>query len=227
MHYLATGAASGIGQATASLLTSLGHQFTGTDINPVDGVRPLDVLDADAWERVIEDVEPLDGLVNCAGIREIHSFFDVGVDDFRKALDVNLIGPFLGMRAVVRRWREAGCIASIVNVSSVSGIRASSDMPHYCSSKSALTMMSQASATELAPIGIRVNVVAPGAIDTPMGAVCYPDPEVKRRREASIPARRLGEASEIAHAIEFPPSERASYAVGSVLVVAGGLTMRL
>jgi NAD(P)-dependent dehydrogenase (short-subunit alcohol dehydrogenase family) len=227
VRYLVTGAASGIGQATASLLASQGHEVTGADVNPGDGVRPLDVRDADAWEQVVNDIGPLDGLVNCAGIREIRSFFDVSVDDFRKALDVNLIGPFLGMRTVVRHWREAGRAGSIVNVSSVSGIRASSDMPHYCSSKSALIMMSQASAAELAPIGIRVNVVAPGAIDTPMGAVRYQDPEVRRRREASIPVKRLGEASEIAHAIEFLLSERASYAAGAVLVVDGGLTMRL
>lgn len=226
MRVLVTGAGSGIGAATSDLLESEGVEVIRTDRSGPD-VIGLDVTRAGDWERVVDAHWPLDGLVNCAGIREISPLVDISEEDFERTLAVNLKGPFLGTRAVARRWLDEDKPGRIVNVASASGIRASFNMPHYCASKAGLIMFTKATAVDLAPRGIRVNAVAPGAVDTPMAEVRYRDPVVRAAREASLPVRRIASAAEIASAISFLLSDSASYIVGEVLSVDGGLTVKM
>lgn len=221
---LVTGGASGIGEAVCEVLRDQGLTAIAADIQLVDKGIDLDVTSADHWEQALDLAWPIDGLVNCAGIRSRAMLVDLEPEEFDRVLSVNLRGPFLGMRAVARRWRAEGRGGTIVNVASVGGMVAIPGQAHYVASKGGLIALTRVAAVELADQDIRVNAVAPGAILTPLTAERMSDPAQRAVFEQRIPQRRVGEASEVADAIAFLLSPASSYITGTTLTVDGGWT---
>lgn len=238
-----TGAASGIGRATVLRLAADGASvcvnYLG-DRGPADEVVEEIGADAVAVRGDVSsepDVEelfavaedalggPVDLLVNNAGVEAPFALQDMPLQEWRRVLDVNLTGPFLCSRELVRRLPEARRPAAIVNVSSVHEVIPWPTFSHYCASKGGLKLFAQTIARELAPRGIRVALVAPGAIATPINRELLEDPARRRDQEAQIPLGRLGEPEEIAAAIAWLAGPEAGYVQGSTLFVDGGMTL--
>ncbi len=247
---LVTGAASGVGRAAAILMAREGARVALGDVD-ADGLRrareeiggepadalelALDVTSENAWREAIARVEEawggLDVLVNCAAIPDDGPVAEIPLSRWSRVLSVNLDGTFLGtaaaMRAMIPRGRGA-----IVNVSSISGIKAHAGSSAYSVSKAAIIHLTRLAARECAEAGaaVRVNCVVPGGVKTPMWerTDMWPDiaasPEWNAPRDAH-PARRFAEPEEIAGTIVFLASDEASYVSGTVLVVDGGATL--
>ena len=218
---LVTGAASGIGAATGKVLADAGWDVVAADVTRAEGVVPLDVTDEADWDKVLDDTAPLSGLVNCAGIRTRSSIANTSAEDFQRHLQVNVLGPWLGIRGFLRR-HQSGTAGAIVNVSSVNAEIAVPNQAHYVASKGAVSALTRAAAIEAAPLGVRVNAVAPGPVRTPMTAERLGDPEQAAWLNARVPMGRVAEPAEIAEVIAFLLSEKASYVTGEVLFTDGG-----
>ena len=218
---LVTGGASGIGAATCRVLSDGGWDVVAADVTPAGGVISLDVADEAAWDRVLDELGALAGLVNCAGIRTRGAIVDTDLGDFERHLRVNVVGTWLGIRGFLRR-HQAGAGGAIVNVSSVNAEIAVPDQAHYVASKGAVSALTRAAAVEAAPLGVRVNAVAPGPVRTPMTAERLGNPEQAAWLDARVPMGRVAEPTEIAEVISFLLSEKASYVTGEVLFTDGG-----
>lgn len=178
------------------------------------------------FERAQESLGgPVDVLVNNAGIETRHPLEELPLEDWRAVLDVNLTGPFLCSRELVRRSGGAEGGAVIVNVSSVHEVIPWPGYSHYAASKGGLKLFTQTIARELAPRGIRVASVAPGAILTPINKELAEDEDKRRAVVEEVPWGRLGTPEEIAGAIAWIASPEAEYVVGSTLFVDGGMTL--
>ena len=236
---LITGGASGIGLAAAERLRAIGWKIAIADIGEAALARAresfgsetdvriakLDVTDEAAVEREIaaieEDLGPIAGVVNSAGISADKHTMDTPVDLFRRILDVNVVGTFIVARAAARQMqkRERG---AIVNVASVAGLRGSKGRSAYGSSKGAVIVLTQVMANDLARYGIRVNAIAPGPVDTPMVQAMHTD-EDRRTWTHFIPMRRYGRPEEIAPTISFLLDDaQSSYLTGEIVAVDGG-----
>lgn len=185
----------------------------------------LDVTDAGAWDACLAEAEgrfgPVSVLVNNAGIVHEGPLAELSEADYRRVVDVNQVGVFLGMRAVVPSMRRAGG-GSIVNVSSIGGIVAFPGVLGYVAAKWAVRGMTKAAAQELAADGVRVNSVYPGLVETDMTP---PDtPAAAQVRTQPIP--RLGRPEEIADLVLFLASDESSYCTGAEFVADGGFTTR-
>ena len=218
---LVTGGASGIGAETCRVLADGGWDPIAADSTPAVDGTPLDVTDEAAWGQVLDDVGPLAGLVNCAGIRTRSLIVDTALEDFERHLRVNVVGTWLGIRGFLRR-HQPGTVGAIVNVSSVNAEIAVPDQAHYVASKGAVSALTRAAAVEAAPLGVRVNAVAPGPVRTPMTAERLGDPQQAAWLDARVPMGRVAEPAEIAEVISFLLSEKASYVTGEVLFTDGG-----
>lgn len=234
-HVVITGGASGIGEAAAVALLDEGVAVTVLDANR-DAVARMedrfegediaaltcDVTDEDeVAERLTEAAAafgPLTGLVNCAGIARDLPAEKTPVETFRQILDVNLTGSFILCQTALEHMGDR---LSIVNIASVSGLRANAGRVAYGASKAGVVLMSQVLATEWGGHGVRVNVIAPGPIDSPMVSVLH-TAEDRKVWTSRTPMRRYGNASEVAAAILFLLSDEASYINGHVLAVDGG-----
>jgi len=231
-----TGAASGIGAATAHLLQSQGwhvacldRNFAGASAAAGEKGVAIEVNVADeasvvrAVAQAAEALEGLDALVTAAGIINTSSFFDTTVAEFRQLFDINVIGSFLTVREGAKYMQRGGRICMVASISSYTGggyvARGA-----YATSKGAVLTMMKSCARELAPRGIAVNAVAPGFIDTPFVASAMKDPV--RRKEVEAAVGKVGTAEQIAECCAWLISPAASFVQGETLIADGGILMR-
>jgi NAD(P)-dependent dehydrogenase (short-subunit alcohol dehydrogenase family) len=231
---LITGAARGIGLATAKRFLAEGYAVALLDIDgetlahAAAGLsgRTLaltcDVASADQVEAALAQVSQefgtLDALINNAGTAVFKPALDTTLAEFQRTMDVNLTGPFLMVKAAAPLMHKG---AAIVNITSISGLRASALRIAYGTSKAALEHLTKQLALELSVRGIRVNAVAPGPVDTAMAKAVH-SAAIRADYHDAIPLGRYGLEEEIAEAVFFLASERASYITGQVLAVDGG-----
>lgn len=223
MRVLVTGAGSGIGAACLALLVDLGHEVIGADLDDARsaGLVALDVGDEAQWDTLMSRIGPIDGLVCSAGIRSRSLITETPVEEWNRHLRVNLTGTWLGIQAMLRQQGRSRS-GAIVTISSVTETLAVPGQAHYIASKGGVAALTRAAALEAAPLGIRVNAIAPGSIDTPMAAERLADPEQIRWLQGRIPLGRVGEASEVAELAAFLLSDRAAYLTGEVIRLDGG-----
>ena len=234
---LVTGAARGIGLATAKRFLADGWRVVLLDIDKQtlsgtaaaladSDILPIccDVADpagvANAISAVTQKFGRLDALVNNAGIAIFKPILNLSFEDWSRVLAVNLSGPFLCTQAAVPLMRDSGG-GAVVNITSISGLRASTLRTAYGTSKAGLAHLTQQQAIELAALNIRVNAVAPGPVDTAMAKAVH-TPEIRAAYHDAIPLNRYGLEKELAEAIFFLCSDRASYITGQTLAVDGG-----
>ncbi len=168
---------------------------------------------------------PVDLLVNNAGVERPFSLVEMPLAEWQRVIDVNLTGSFICAREAARGMLEAGARGAIVNVTSVHEQIPWERFSHYCASKAGQKLFAQSIARELAPQGIRVVNVAPGAISTPINADVLADEAQSRAVLEEIPYGRWGEVADVARAVAWVASEQADYVVGSTLFVDGGMTL--
>lgn len=232
-----TGAASGIGLATAARFAAMGAQVACCDLPEADQAAlaqqlpqarfyGLDVRNAKSVSAVLGDITLALGapdiLVNSAGIREICHPLDLDPLEWSRVLDVNLTGSFLMAQGVAKALRAAGKGGAIVNVASTAGLIASRDRAAYVASKHGVVGLTRQLAWDLGREGIRVNAVAPAVTRTAMTAGYFNDPVRAAEIISNYPLGRVGEAEDVAKAITFLASEDASFISGIVLPVDGG-----
>ena len=249
---LVTGANSGIGKATAIALGRAGADVVVNYISGSDaaeevveeikshGVRSYahqaDVSQEDAVagmvDRMVEEFGTIDVMVPNAGLQRDADIMEMTVAQWQKVLDVNLTGQFLCAREATKEFVRRGVVpevsrsaGKIVCMSSVHQIIPWAGHVNYASSKGGVLMMMQTLAQELAPKGIRVNAVAPGAIRTPINRSAWETPEAEADLLRLIPYGRVGDPEDIAAAVTVLASDLLDYVVGSTIFVDGGMTL--
>jgi len=241
---IVTGAASGIGAATARVLAREGAKVVITDLDDAAGQALADeiggvfihhdVTDEDGWVSLVATIEQrfgrLDIVVANAGIGIMSSVVDMSLADWRRQMAINVDGVFLTVKHCIPAMRRAGNGGSIVMLSSIAGLRGSANMAGYSASKGAVRLFAKSVALECAVArdGIRVNSVHPGIIVTAIwdklpGRSNAPlDPH--KIGESTVPMGHAGEAADIANGILFLASDASSHMTGSELVIDGGIT---
>ena len=240
---LVTGGNQGIGEGIALRLAEEGADLAVAYRKGRDGAEAVceqvrkmgrravtvqaDVANVADAQRVVTDsiaaLGGLDILVNNAGIEINAAFTDITEKDYRAVIDVNMSGPFFSSQVFARHCRDAGHGGRIINNSSV---HEELPFPHftpYCMAKGGLKMMMRNLAIELAPLGITVNNIAPGAIETPINRKLLSDPKLLHPLLDNIPLRRLGKPADVAGVAAFLASSDADYITGATIVIDGGL----
>lgn len=235
---LITGAARGLGAATAEVFLREGARVVITDVLETEG-RQLagrlgdnasfiahDVTDAAQWSRAVEHVlssfGTVDILVNNAGLSGVHSFDSTTPELWHRLLAVMQTGPYLGIRTVLPHMLRAGR-GAIVNVASTNAILGMAQMAAYTAAKHGVLGLTRSLALEYAASGIRINAVCPGGMRTPMLEEAFGAKTDEFARQ--LPLHRLAEPQEVAEVVAFLASPRASYCIGAAFVVDGGLSV--
>jgi glucose 1-dehydrogenase len=243
---LVTGASSGIGRATALRLAAEGAEVCLNYYSDADkpgaeqGVEEIEkaggraiALQADVgseeevkrlFAETAKELGGLDLLVNNAGIENKVALTEMPLADWERVIRTNLTGAFLCLREAAKLMVAAGG-GVIVNVSSVHEFIPWPGYAHYCTSKGGMKLLMETAAKELAPKGVRVVNIAPGAIVTPINEQLLEHPRAEHAVEAEIPLGRMGKAEEIAAAIAWLASDEAAYVTGTTLVVDGGMSL--
>ena len=252
---LITGGASGIGRGCAEKLASEGAVVVITDLQDAKGAEVVaaieqaggrasyqhhDVTDEAAWETVIGAIKKahgrLDILVNNAGIAISGSVIEMSLADWRKQTAINLDGVFLGCKHSIPLMRASGAGGSIINMSSVAGLKGSAILGGYCATKGGVRLFTKAVAMECANAmdGIRVNSVHPGIIETPIWlSIINPGepgtnapPDLDAMSTMAVPLGVKGIPEDIANGVLWLASEESRYVTGAELVIDGGLSVR-
>ena len=233
-----TGAARGIGLATARRFLAEGWRVALFDIDGATLANAVETLESgnhclamacdvaspdqvrDAVDQVMDRFGRIDSLVNNAGTAVFKPLLETTYDEWRRVIEVNLSGPFLCAQACAPAMIAQGS-GSIVNITSISGLRASTLRVAYGTSKAGLMHLTKQQAAEWGEVGIRVNAVAPGPVDTAMAKAVH-SAAIRADYHNTIPLNRYGLETEIAEAIWFLCSDKASYITGQTLAVDGG-----
>jgi NAD(P)-dependent dehydrogenase (short-subunit alcohol dehydrogenase family) len=224
-----TGAAGGIGGATCDLLTDYGWDVIAVDRRPVErpGALQVDIADADAVTAALSTLPRVDALVNNAALQLYKSLLETTAEEWDAVAAVNIRGAFVCLKAVHRQLEEAR--GSVVNVGSVHATATSHSIAAYAATKGGLSAFTRAAAIEMAPLGVRVNAVLPGAVDTPALRDGF-----SRKADAQqtlvdrTPLGRIGHPRDIAQAIAFLiDRDRSSFITGQDFAVDGGALARL
>ncbi|WP_449282031.1 SDR family NAD(P)-dependent oxidoreductase [Leucobacter sp.] len=230
---LVTGAAGGIGRATAERFAEEGAEVYAADVQAAapyesDAITyvQLDVTDLGQWERVVSEIVSargrIDVLFNNAGVVKAYEpVSEISLDDWNLVVDVNLNGVFYGCRTVVPVMVENGG-GSIINTSSIWGIAGAAGVSAYTASKAAVRSLSKNVALSYIGDGVRCNSLHPGLIDTPL--IDAQAPDITADVLAKVPLGRLGSPREIANGVLFLASDESSYMTGAELVLDGGYT---
>ena len=234
---LVTGAARGIGRAIAARLQREGAVVVINDILKDEleaalaaGVGAM-AIPADVSVRaqvqamvdqVVERYGRLDIMVNNAGVEPKASLLEMTDEQWDRAIAVNLTGVFLGTQIAARHMVARGGGGRIIQIASIAGKNFLADRANYCASKAGVIGFTREAARELAPYGITVNAVCPGVIETEMTAASRANPAMMEKWMREIPARRLGQAEEVAALVAFLAGPEADYITGQALNVDGG-----
>ncbi len=242
LRIVMTGGASGIGLAAARALLERGARIELWDIDAevieralADALAPwsarissrvLDVADVEAVERAATEAlagGPVDVLINCAGISSFRRpVLDIPDEDWRRMLDVNLLGTLNTCRAIGRAMIERGS-GSIVNVSSIDAVDPSPGNLHYAVSKAAVAMLTTGLGREWATTGVRVNAVGPGPVHTPLTEpILEQTPGLREKWVASVPLGRIGEPEDLAGIFVYLASPASAWVTGRSFYIDGG-----
>ncbi len=232
-----TGASSGLGKAIAQMFLSQGAKVVFSDVNVLSndidlGDKALffkaDVSNRQEVEELIkfttDKFGSLDIMVNNAGIGLTGNIIDMSDDNWQKVISINLNGVFYGIQLAAQYMKKNKIKGSIINITSILGQVGFRSAGAYCSSKGGVNQLTRTSALELAPLGIRVNAIAPGFIKTNMTKGVQEDEASNNFIKASTPLGYMGEPDDIAYAAVYLASEESKYTTGSIIYVDGGWT---
>jgi len=240
---IVTGARRGMGKSHALLLAKAGAKVLLADVSQEEcqsaaneiiksGGQALavkcDVSKKDEVEKMvktaIDEWGKLDILVNNAGICQFKPFLEMTEEEWDRTIDINLKGYFLCAQAAAKEMskQKSGAIVNIASVVMGQIGKGMAGLSHYSASKGGIAALTKTLALELASCNIRVNAIAPGAIDTPMAAATKDDPKILEQALAVIPLHRMGKPEEVSNAVLFLASDDSSYITGSIVVVDGG-----
>jgi NAD(P)-dependent dehydrogenase (short-subunit alcohol dehydrogenase family) len=240
---IVTGARRGMGKSHAIKLARAGAKVVVSDISQEECQSVVDEIKKNGGDGLAvkcnvtkkEEVEAMvraavekwgkiDILVNNAGICEFKPFLELTEEEWDKTININLKGYFLCAQACAKEMvkQKSGAIVNIASIAMGQMGKGMAGLAHYSASKGGIAALTKTLALELAPYNIRVNAIAPGAIDTPMAASVKMDPKVLEGTLAMIPLHRMGKAEEVSNTVLFLVSEASSYMTGSVVVVDGG-----
>ncbi|MNI08042.1 Cyclopentanol dehydrogenase [compost metagenome] len=240
---IVTGAGSGMGREEAILLAQEGAKVVATDINETAAhavaqeiiaaggeavAYKHNVAAEEEWIQVVTDTiqkyGKLDVLVNNAGISMPNGLLDTTIEQWDRVMNINLKSVFLGMKHTIPHMQTNG--GSIINISSIAGLKGSSGAGAYTASKGGVRMLSKAAAVDYGKYNIRVNSVHPGFIETPMSSEFVNNDQMLQWFLSQTALPRVGQASEVAQAVLFLASDASSYITGVELPVDGGVTAK-
>ncbi len=232
-----TGAGSGIGAATARVLSNRGNHVVCADVK-LDAAKQtaaqlsgaiaveVDVSDARSCDSMVEQAVQrfgdVDSIVTCAGVEKHGLGHEFSEEDFDWIMSVNLKGTWLSARSAVRSMIKAGHGGTVVMIGSINSVVGNPGASAYCASKGGVLMLGKTLALDWAPFGVRVNIVGPGVVDTPMSARSLADPKKRARMMEKTPLGRPAPPEEIASVIAFLTSDGSSFMTGAYVPVDGG-----
>jgi len=234
---IVTGAGSGIGAATARTLSERGDQVVCADVKLETAERTarslrdaialeVDVSSAASCDQMVEGALTAFGdvhsVVTCAGVEKHGAGHEFAEDDFDRIIAVNLKGTWLSARAAVRAMMKNGHGGTVVMIGSINSVVGNPGASAYCASKGGVLMLGRTLALDWAPFGIRVNIVGPGVVDTPMSAKSLAIPERRAKMMEKTPLGRPAPPEEIASVIAFLASDASSFMTGAYVPVDGG-----